>query len=222
MKRHIRLTGWAMTISFAGSLPLGTLNLTVANFSFAGNLQGAAMFAVMAILIEMLLVRVALMAVEQLEKLKRLLWVFNLITGAVLLFLAFGSLTAALKKLAFRADPLFTDLHPLLSGLLLSLINPLHIPFWIGWTAVLKTKHVLDDNRGAQNIYVLAIGMGTALAFVVYALAGHFLIDHLLRQHVLLNWIIGIALLSTAFVQLYKAFFALREKVATEVRACNE
>jgi threonine/homoserine/homoserine lactone efflux protein len=125
----------------------------------------------------------------------------------VLLLLAFNSLNAASQGLVFRAELPFTDLSPVLLGLLLSIINPFHVPFWIGWTAVLKSKHVLNDNRGAHNFYVLAIGLGTALAFLVYALAGRFLVDHLQKQHVLLNWIIGIALLITALVQFYRGFF---------------
>ncbi|SDF20694.1 LysE family transporter [Chitinophaga filiformis] len=222
MKQHIRLIGWAMGISFTGSLPLGTLNLTVANFSFADNLTGVAMFAVAAIFIEMLLVRLVLLAVKQLERLKQVLWFFNLITGAVLLLLAFNSLSAAWQKLMFQVETPFTSLHPLLSGVLLSIINPLHIPFWIGWTAVLKAKHVLNDNPAAHNFYVLAIGMGTALAFTIYALAGRFLIDHLLEQQVLLNWIVGIALLSTALVQLYKAFVALPVAIVGRATSGNE
>jgi hypothetical protein len=222
MKRHIKLIVWAMAISFTGSLPLGTLNLTVANFSFADDLPGAVMFSVAAIFIEMLLVRIALMAVRQLEKLKRLVWYFNLITGAVLLLLAFNSLTAAWQKLEFRAELPFTELHPFILGLLLSVINPLHVPFWIGWTAVLKSKHVLVDGRRSHNFYVLAIGAGTAMAFAIYALAGRFLIDHLLQQHILLNWIVGVALLVTALTQLYKAFFVQAAPVLTGINRLNK
>ncbi|PWV53987.1 LysE family transporter [Chitinophaga sp. S165] len=222
MKQHIRLIAWAMIISFAGSLPLGTLNLTVANFSFSDDLPGAAAFSVAAIFVEMLLVRIALMAVQQLEKLKRLVLYFNLIAGGILLLLAFNSLMAAWQKLEFSAELPFTDLHPLVLGLLLSVINPLHVPFWIGWTAVLKSKHVLDDNNASHNFYVLAIGLGTAMAFGLYALAGRFLIDHLVQQHVLLNWIVGITLLVTALVQLYKAFFVQPAPVLTGTSRINE
>ncbi|MCF6401782.1 LysE family translocator [Chitinophaga filiformis] len=222
MKQHSRMIGWAMGISFTGSLPLGTLNLTVANFSFAGNLAGAAMFGVAAIIIEMLLVRIALLAVKQLEKLKRILWFFHLITGAVLLLLAFNSLTAAWQKQMFQAETPFTTLHPFIMGVLLSIINPLHIPFWIGWTAVLKAKHLLSDNRVAHNFYVMAIGMGTALAFSAYALAGRLLIDYLVEQHVLLNWILGIVLLITGMAQLYKAFIVQPVAMIRQVGGRNE
>ncbi len=222
MKQYMRLIAWAMIISFAGSLPLGTLNLTVANFSFTDDLPGATMFSVAAIFIEMLLVRIALMAVQQLEKLKRLVLYFNLIAGGVLLLLAFNSLMAAWQKLEFRAELPFTGLHPFVLGLLLSIINPLHVPFWIGWTAVLKSKNVLDDSDASQNFYVLAIGLGTTMAFGLYALAGRFLIDHLLLQHVLLNWIVGITLLVTALAQLYKAFFVQPAPVFTRGSGLNE
>src|SRR5690606_10193062 len=148
-----------------------------------------------------------LLAVKRLEGLKRLFRFFSVVACLVLLLLAFNSLSAAWQRLMFRAELPFMDLPPALSGLLLSIINPLHLPFWMGWTAVLRSKRVLNDGPGAYNAYAAAIGLGTALAFTVYGLAGHFLIDHLQRQQVLLNWIIGIVLLATALMQLYKAFF---------------
>lgn len=201
----MRLIGWAMGISFTGSLPPGTLNLTVAHLTLDDNLKGAAMFAIAAIFVEMVLVRLALLAVHQLEKWKALFRLFNLIAGAILLLMAFNSLTAAWNRHLLHIDPPFKDLPPFLLGIFLSIINPLHVPFWIGWTTVLRARYVLNDGRGVYNYYVLAIGVGTALAFTVYAVAGRFLTAHMQAQQVLLNWLIGIVLMIMAIQQLYKA-----------------
>ena len=156
---------------------------------------------------EMTLVRVALLAIKRLEALKRLLRVFGILTCLILLALAFSSLLAAYQMQMFRASLPFAALNPILSGLLLSLINPLHLPFWMGWTAVLKSKKLLDDRRRSYTTFIAAIGIGTSLAFCIYGTAGRFLIHLLGSRQVLLNWIVGIALLITALVQLYKTFF---------------
>jgi hypothetical protein len=207
MKGQAKLFFYAISISFLGTLPLGTLNLSVANFAFRHDLAGAVGFSIGAISVEMIIVRAALVAIKRLEGLKRMFRVFSILTSMILLALAFSSLLAAYQMQMFRASLPFSALNPLLSGLLLSLINPLHLPFWMGWTAVLKSKKVLDDRRRSYTTFIAAIGIGTSLAFCIYGTVGRFLIHLLGSRQVLLNWIIGIALLITALAQLYKVFF---------------
>jgi threonine/homoserine/homoserine lactone efflux protein len=202
MQKHYpdtRLFLWAAGVSFLGSLPPGTLNVSAANLTINNGLYGAIQFSAGVILVEMIMVRIALVAIKKVEG-----WFFNLFSllgTFVILIMAFVSLYAA-----FHVQPAaipFTGQKLFLSGLLLSLFNPFHLPFWIGWTTVLKSKRILTD---AYNVYVMAIGAGTTLAFTAYILAGSFLI-HLLRgqQHVL-NGVVGIVLLITGLVQLYKTF----------------
>jgi hypothetical protein len=205
MKASAKLFGWAITISFMGTLPLGTLNLSVANYAFRHAISGAVGFSVAAIAVEMILVRVALVAIRRLERLTHFYKVFNILTCGILLFLAFSSLLAAWQMQTFRAGLPVSFLHPVLAGLILSLTNPLHLPFWMGWTAVLRSRKILDDRRKSYNIFILAIGAGTAAAFCLYGFAGGYLIGLLGRQQVLLNWAVGVALLVTALAQLYKA-----------------
>ena len=213
MKGQAKLFFYAISISFLGTLPLGTLNLSVANFAFRHDLIGAVEFSIGAISVEMTLVRVALVAIKRLEALKSMFRVFSILTSLILLALAFSSLLAAYQMQMFRASLPFSTLNPILSGLLLSLINPLHLPFWMGWTAVLKSKKVLDDRRRSYSTFIFAIGTGTSLAFCIYGTIGRFLIHLLGSREVLLNWIVGIVLLITALAQLYKTFFKKKDVV---------
>jgi threonine/homoserine/homoserine lactone efflux protein len=66
--------------------------------------------------------------------------------------------------------------YPFLGGLLLGALNPLHLPFWLGWTAVLRAKNILGGGRREYHLFSAAIGAGTALAFLAYGLAGHVLL----------------------------------------------
>jgi hypothetical protein len=207
MNRRVRLFFWAISISFLGTLPLGTLNLSVASYAFRGEMLGAIEFSVAAITVELLMVRVALMLIKRLEKFAHFLKIFGFLTAGLLLFLAFSSLLAALEMQSFRAALPLSFLNPVVSGLLLSVTNPLHLPFWIGWTTVLRSKKILIDEPGANSIFIAAIGMGTAVGFFLYDIAGGYLIRLLGSRQVLLNWIVGVALLVTALIQLYKIFF---------------
>jgi threonine/homoserine/homoserine lactone efflux protein len=98
----------------------------------------------------------------------------------------------------------FVGMQPFYSGLALSLLNPLHIPFWMGWTAILKTRKILGDRAMDYNIYIAAIGTGTCAAFTIYGFAGNFLMNTLKAQHNLINWILGCTLLLTGILLAYK------------------
>lgn len=212
MKGLIKLSGVALSISFLGSLPLGTLNLGVASYAFRQDWWGALGFSIAAIAVEMMLVRVALVAIRRLERLTHFFRVFQVLTFGILLFLACSSLSAAWQMQSFQATVSFPGANPWISGLLLSATNPLHLPFWMGWTAVLRSKNILGDRPGQYNVFIAAIGIGTAVAFCIYGLAGGYLIRLLGSRQVLLNWVVGVALLITAIVQLSKTFF---KKTAT-------
>lgn len=212
MKDFARLFVCALSVSFLGSLPLGTLNLSVADYGFRQEWSAAIGFSLAAIAVEMALVRVALVAIRRLERLTHFFRFFNIVTCSILLFLASNSLIAAWQMETFRATTPFPAVNPWFSGFLLSLTNPLHLPFWMGWTAVLRSRNILGDRPGQYNVFIAAIGLGTSMAFCLYGLAGGYLIRLLDSRQVLLNWIVGIVLLITAMMQLYKTFF---KKTAT-------
>ena len=114
----------------------------------------------------------------------------------MILLFSFLSLEAAwhLRKTGVVIP--FKGNAPFISGLLLSLLNPLHLPFWMGWTAVLRARGLLVDTRREYNIYVVAIGTGTGFAFLVYGITGHLLISFLQANQYILNWLTGWLFLS--------------------------
>lgn len=207
-----RLAAYAFFISFTGSLPIGALNVGITDLVIDGNVWGAVLFGLGAILIEVSMVRIALVTVKRLEgmtrgeggRTSRLLKWFRVLAGCVILLVAFISLEAAWHMRKSGMVIPFAGHTPFLSGLVLSLLNPLHLPFWMGWTAVLKTKGLLSDTRKDYNLYVIAIGIGTSIAFMVYGITGRLLIFFLRTNQNLFNWLVGIALLITGLAQLWK------------------
>jgi hypothetical protein len=213
----LRLGAYAFFISFTGTLPIGTLNVSVTNLVIDGNVPAAFLFGLGAILVEVGMVRVALVIVKRLERMNRLLGWFRVLACLVILLLAFVSLEAAWHMRKAGAAIPFTGHAPFISGLVLSLLNPLHLPFWMGWTAVLRTKGLISDTRNEYNVYVTAIGVGTGMAFLLYGVAGFWLILFLQMNQNLFNWLMGTALLISGLVQLWKMlhflyFHSLNEK----------
>ena len=202
--RSLRLYGYALLISFTGSLPVGTLNVSITDLVINRHVGASILFGMGAMLVEVGIVRMALIVVKRLEGMSLLLRWFRVIACVVTLLFAFLSLDAAWHlREAGLAIP-YTGDAPFVSGLVLSLLNPLHLPFWMGWTAVLRARGLLADTRRAYNVYVLAIGMGTGLAFLVYGITGHLLILFLQTNRYLFNWLTGLALLVTGLIQAWK------------------
>jgi thiol-disulfide isomerase/thioredoxin/threonine/homoserine/homoserine lactone efflux protein len=208
MSKQLKLFWVAFSISFVGALPIGTLNTNVANFALNGDFTGAAWFGFAAILVEVVIVRIALVVVDQLVRLKKLFKILSVAFCVAILVLAYKTLEAAFHMRNFQDVLPFVGMNPFYSGLLLSLLNPLHLPFWMGWTAVLKSRKVLSNETRAYNIFILAIGTGTLLSFIIYGIAGNYLMNVLKAQHNLINWILGLTLLMTGLVQAYKLIAA--------------
>ncbi|HSZ85453.1 MAG TPA: LysE family transporter [Puia sp.] len=215
--QYFKLFFSALLISFLGSLPIGTLNVTVTSLTINKGILEAVEFASGAILVEVILVRVAVVALKKLEDLKYLYRFFSVLTCVILFSFAIIILHDAYKMRKFETALHFITQQPLLSGLFLSIINPLHLPFWIVWTAFLKSKKIFYDSNAYYNIYIVGIGLGTSLAFFVYGIFGNITIDLLKENQVALNWVIGFALLTTGLMQFHKTF--IKEKVNNKERA---
>jgi threonine/homoserine/homoserine lactone efflux protein len=204
MVKHLKLYITAFTISFVGALPIGTLNTNVANYALNNNFKGAFLFGLGAVLVEVGLVRLALLLIDKLWRLQKLFKYLTIIFCIAILYLAYKSLEAAFRMRDFEDILPFVGMQPFYSGLALSLLNPLHIPFWMGWTAILKTRKILGDRAMDYNIYIAAIGTGTCAAFTIYGFAGNFLMNTLKAQHNLINWRLGCTLLLTGILLAYK------------------
>jgi LysE type translocator len=202
--RNYRLYFTALFISFTGSLPVGTLNASVTDLTINMGAGAAIQFGLGAILVEVALVRIALVTVRRLAGLKQLLQFFRVFSCALVLLLAVLSLYAAWHMQKQGVVVPFAHYTPFFSGIFLSLINPLHLPFWMGWTAALRSKGVIADTKEDFNVFVTAIGSGTAFAFLLYGVTGHLLITFLRMQENLFNWLVGLALLLAGILQLWK------------------
>lgn len=204
MKASTKVFFSALLISFLGTLPLGTLNVSITNLAINKGYAAATLFASGAILVEVAIVRIAMSAVGKLEKLHRYLKLFSGLSLLLLFSLAFITIIAAVERKSFEAALPFTNSNPFLSGMLLSVLNPLHLPFWLGWTAVFKSKGILKHCTSSYNIYMIAIGLGTSVAFWLFGFAGSYVIKALNNQQYLINWMVGISLLIAATMQLFK------------------
>ena len=178
------LIGFAF--SFVGSIPPGTINLSVMQLSLQGNLAAALRFAFAAALVEYPYAWIAVEFEDLITSNVALTSNFQLISALVMILIGIAALwmqgqepegiLKTIRESGFR------------KGILVSIFNPLAIPFWIGVTAYLKFEQWIDlSSRGDVILYVLGISLGTfgllaLLALSARPLAPLFQKDRILKR----------------------------------------
>jgi threonine/homoserine/homoserine lactone efflux protein len=204
---RIFITG--LTISFLGTLPLGTLNIAAMQIAITDGLSPAMYFVMGALLVEMIYVRVSLVAMNWVFRHKTLFRWLEWISIVIILALAVSSFIAAADPVVKKNVLLSGGIHRFWLGVLMSSLNPVQIPFWFGWSTVLFTKKVLEHNNSHYNTYILGIGLGTFIGNLVFVFGGRFIVDVLNTNQKILHWIIGGIFLVTAIILTIKV---LRKK----------
>ncbi|MFM9908657.1 MAG: LysE family translocator [Chitinophagaceae bacterium] len=198
----IFITG--LFISFLGALPLGTLNIAAMQLSISDGIVPAFYFSAGVLLIEIIYVRISLVAMDWVRKQEKLFRWLEWITLLVIVALAISSFIAATDPNIKKNVILSNTLHRFWLGVLMSAINPVQIPFWFGWSTVLLSKKILMPRNDHYNIYIFGIGFGTLLGHSLFILGGQLIVDKLNRNQSLLNWIIGGIFALTALIQFWK------------------
>jgi threonine/homoserine/homoserine lactone efflux protein len=204
MQKLLRVLFWGMLVSFLGSLPLGTMNVTVTQLSVSNGLKAGFLFAIGSMIVEVIIVRIALVTIKWLARQHKLFRLLEYVTTSVILFLAIASFVAAYRMAGFATSLPVKSITPFWTGAFLSLTNPLHIPFWLGWTTMLMNKNILRPDPIEYNWYVSGIGLGTMLGLAVFIYAGNSLVSQIQQHQTILNFAIGLVLLFTAAIQVKK------------------
>ena len=186
-------------------MPLGTMNVTATNISVQQGAYPAFIFALGTLVVEAVCVYIVLQAMQWVSKQQRFFKVFEWLTALLILILSASCFIAALKMKSF-GNSVFTkyNLPPFVLGLLLSILNPLHIPFWFGWSTVLLNKKILISHQKYFLIYILGISLGTIAGFDVFIYGGNYIVQELMDKQNILNLVVGFVLLITVIIQVYK------------------
>jgi threonine/homoserine/homoserine lactone efflux protein len=200
-----------MLVSFLGSLPLGTLNIAAMQISVSDGVIAAMLFSLGSLLVEIIYVRISLVAMDWIRKQEKILKALEWITLLIVLALAVSSFYAALHPSVEKNIVLDSPLPKFILGVIMSAVNPVQIPFWFGWSTVLFTKKVLLPRQDHYNTYILGIGIGTFIGNCIFIFGGLLIASNINNNQHILNWVIGGIFAITAILQLWKI---LRKKDA--------
>lgn len=188
--------------SFLGTLPFGPINLSVVDATLRKSLQAALWLAFAAALVEILQSFVALhcsMWISDIVQSSR--WVK---LGTFILFVGLG-LFFFRKKSIEKADSASKKGGNFLRGLIIALLNPQAIPFWLFVLTYLETAQMIHLDTRQQVPYILlfllGVAMGKFLALLCFGLMSNVIKNRTKFLNQWMNKILGIILLLIGLYQ---------------------
>lgn len=166
----------AFLFSFIGTIPPGTLSLSIVQLGLNHRINVAWRMALASALIEYPYAWIAIefqdLIMGSLEFSHR----FHLITGMVMILLGALNLWTTVRPSRFSQR---FDSSGFRRGLVLGLLNPMAIPFWLAMTAYLKTHGWVDLSEGMEvHAYLLGVSAGTVALYMMLAYLARKVVSH--------------------------------------------
>lgn len=158
----------AFFFSFIGTIPPGTLNLTIIQLGLNDRIPIAFRIAVAAALVEYPYAWVAVQFQEALNMSVNMTENAKLFGSVLMIGLGALNLLSTMKPPSDRGRRLRENGFRI--GIVLGILNPVAIPFWIALTAYVKGRGwVTLSNNLELHAYLLGVSAGTLVVFVLFA-----------------------------------------------------
>jgi threonine/homoserine/homoserine lactone efflux protein len=191
----------AFFFSFIGSIPPGTVNLQMIQLGLERRMDIAWRFAIAAAIMEY---PYAWLAIEFQNLITTSTFItnnFKLLAAIVMIVLGILNLWSTQKPGAFAKK--FNE-SGFRRGLVLSILNPMLLPFWIGMTAYLKSVNWIKLSSTAQvQSYLLGVTLGSLCILILLAYLAKKLVSEF-STHPFLKKIPGVTMLILGFYALIK------------------
>jgi threonine/homoserine/homoserine lactone efflux protein len=182
----------AFFFSFVGSIPPGTLNVTMIQLGLDHKMEIAWRFAIAAAIVEYPYAWLAVEFETVITSLPFITKHLQLIAGCVMVIVGAFNLRTAEKPTRFSEKFQASGFR---RGIILSILNPMALPFWIGITAYLKSVSLITLSTSAQiHAYLFGVSLGALALLILFAVIAKNLIAHL-KEFSLIKKIPGILLL---------------------------
>ena len=208
MKTQFRILFSGFVISFLGTLPLGTINTTAFQIAASQNISEAFLFATAVIIVELIIVRITLLKVLSIDintKISTYVLPFAIV---LLVYLSVTSIFSANNQ-----EPLVmhSTIFPMIKstfllGLIMSILNPMHVPFWLTWNGILVSRKQLYNYPANYSSYILGIGIGSLSGLLIYVMAGHLISSNYQHYSHFISLIMGVIYLIFAAYLVYRFY----------------
>jgi len=178
--------------SFVGSIPPGTLNLSVLQLGLERKTKTALRFALAVSIIEYPYAWIAVKFEDWITSTPAVVENFQLITAIVMTLLGILNLISARRP---SVTPSKFSESGFRRGIVLSILNPMAIPFWVAITAYFKVHGWVDlSTEGLVHTYVFATSVGAMALLTLFVFLANRLAVYV-KDNVIVKLIPGAILL---------------------------
>ncbi len=164
----------AFVVSYVGSIPPGTINVSVMQLAMQNRRRAAVFFAFSASCVEFIYAGITVQFHIYLNSGEIISDYFRIITSVTLIAMGLWNIfsTSTSQSIIVNSEK---GRHGFLRGMMLGILNPMTIPFWLAITTYLENDQLIDVNEFGFWIYLTGLSFGTfCLLLTVNALGNRF------------------------------------------------
>lgn len=181
-----------LIFSFLGSIPPGTMNLAILQLGLEHKIKIALRFSIAVAIIEYPYAWIAVAFENWVTSSPVIIENFQLITAIVMTVIGVFTIWSARKPSDFSVK---FNQSGFRRGLVLSLLNPMAIPFWIGITAYLKAQGWIDlSETTLLHSYIFGTSVGVLLLLILFTFLAKRL-SHYVSDNKVVKFVPGVTLL---------------------------
>lgn len=162
----------AFAVSYIGSIPPGTLNISVMQLSILKKHRAALFFSLAATLVEFVYAGITVQFHIFLNNNETISGYFQIITAIALIGLGISNLVSTSSSKSVKVNQELTGRHGFRKGLILGLLNPMSIPFWLAITTYLENDDLISVDTFGFWSYLVGLSAGTFCLLLTVDAAG--------------------------------------------------
>lgn len=197
-----------LAVSFLGSLPLGTVNLAVIQTTINANFRAGFYFALGATIIELFYSAMAIKFIAILLNNAHIEIIIQAISIPVFFLLGIYYYRKVGEP---RTVSIEKNRKSFFNGLVIGLINPLQIPFWIAYGSYMLSNNWIKNEDYLLNTFIIGICMGTLLVLTLIAFLSRTLISKINLKTQVVNKVIAAVLIVLSMYQTIKVISRLMQ-----------
>jgi threonine/homoserine/homoserine lactone efflux protein len=151
----------AFIVSYFGSVPPGTINISVMQLSVANQRKAALLLGLAATLVEFVYAGATVKFQQFLSESPQLTVVFQIITATALVGIGIYNLFSKSDSKEFIKEDKLKGRTGFAKGLVLGFLNPMTIPFWLVVTNYLVTHNWVEVRGNNFWAYLSGLAAGT-------------------------------------------------------------
>lgn len=147
-------------VSFVGSIPLGYLNIVGYEIYFKKGFPNTVEYLIGVVLIEAVVIYATLLFADVLTQQKK--WIKRIEVFTIFFLLVLGlSFFLNQNDTTSKTQSIYTEYLPFVTGVILSSLNFIQIPFWTGWNLYIINNNYISIQKYNKFFYIFGTLFGT-------------------------------------------------------------